>query len=135
MLIGMSFASMFSPLNAQRDGIFSEIQCNKLTVVDASGNEGIKMEVSSVGSSISVDHPSGSGSISILAFDPPLDNRITIFDPEGKTAILLDASSRVNGVSVYDKNVDDAVHMFHSKQLGNGLRVYNPSGSLAWKAP
>ena len=65
MFIGLAVGAIVSPpLVAQRNGVFDEIQCTKLTVVDDTGKKAV-----------------------LLRSDK--ENRMSIFTKQGKEAVIL----------------------------------------------
>ena len=60
MLIGLGVGAIVSPpLIAQRNGVFDEIECSKLTVVDKTGKPAVLLATSGTGSSVTVFDKSG----------------------------------------------------------------------------
>ena len=123
MLVGIGVGSIVSPpLVAEKNGVFDEIVCTKLTVVDKAGKEGI-----------------------VLRLISPMLNSITIFDPEtGKKAVDLSASLTDNNVMVFHREGKRAAalraigsgespnaRILYAEEMGNGVSVYDREGNLA----
>lgn len=68
-------------IEAQNNGVFDEIMCKKLTIVDGKGNKSIVL---------------GSGSTG---------NGIIVIDKKGKKSIILMADEIRNSLSLYDSQV------------------------------
>ena len=82
MLIGLAVGAIVSPpLIAQRNGVFDEIQCTKLTVVDNMGEKAV-----------------------VLRSDKKTGNRVIVLDNMGNRAVLLGSyKDWGNGVSISNK--------------------------------
>ena len=81
MLIGIGVGSIVCPpLIAQRNGVFDEIQCSKLTVVDEMGKVAIRLAALET------------------------SNSVMIYDANGKPAIRLAALQTRNSVMVHDSD-------------------------------
>ncbi len=79
MAIGIIIGQVVTPnIEARSNGVFDEIQCTKLTVVDKAGKDAIVLK----------PHP--------LSFG----NEILIFAPDGKEAIRLSAGRLVNSIGI-----------------------------------
>ena len=90
MLIGLVVGAIISPpLIAQKNGVFDEIFCRSLTVVDSKGSVGIMLNRDESGSSMVMYNPQGDLGIGLLS---TTNNNITIFDDIGKKAISLSTS-------------------------------------------
>ena len=123
MLVGIGVGSIVSPpLVAERNAVFDEIVCTKLTVVDKTGKAGI-----------------------VLKLIPSMLNSITIFDPEtGKQAVDLSAGLTENSVMVFHREGKRAAalraigsggspnaRILYAEEMGNGVSVYDREGALA----
>ena len=81
MLVGIGVGSIVSPpLVAQRDGVFGEIECTKLKVVDKTGKTAI-----------------------VLAADTLANRVVVIFDRAGEPAVGISASGLGNSLGIYGK--------------------------------
>ena len=90
MLIGMGVGSILTPqLVAQHNGVFDEITCRKITVVDKAGNEGIRLRSSEMGNTVRLFDKAGKMAIDLHTTS--VENRVTIADPSGKTAFWFNA--------------------------------------------
>ncbi|RKU08580.1 hypothetical protein C6502_15325 [Candidatus Poribacteria bacterium] len=106
MLVGLAVGAIVSPpLIAQSNGVFDEIRCSKLTVVDKNGNEGI----------IVVSMEEGNG--------------VIILDEDGKTAIELSAFASK------PQFYPNALVAIAKSPLLNGIKIYDEAGEIKWKAP
>ena len=93
MLIGLAVGAIVSPpLVAQSDGVFDEIVCTKLTVINKEGKEAVIL-----------------GSREYTLWDdpenPPIgQNGIWIYDNEGNKTIALETEDAGSGIQLYDKD-------------------------------
>ena len=104
MLIGLAVGTIVSPpLGAQRNGVFDEILCKRLTVVDEDGNKAIIL-----------------GSIEGL-------NVVIVLDKQGEKAITLESFESGNSVVVLNKQGKEAVELTDT-EYGGRVSVYNNQG-------
>ena len=115
MLVGIGVGAIVTPsLVAQHNGVFDEIKCSKLTVLDKAGKP-----------------------VAVLGITEEDGNAIVIFNPEGKKGVRLSASKggsslRINNpsgesaLSILSTDVLTWLHMAHSDEhTGIALRVFN----------
>ena len=97
MLVGLAVGAIVSPpLIAQRAGVFGEIQCTSLTVVDNDGKVAVVLEA-----------------------DKEVGNGVTVFDKHGKPAIDL-VADEMNGVAIFDEHSKVAVALVADKEWAMG---------------
>lgn len=102
MLIGISVGSIVSPpLIAQKDGVFGEIQCSQLTVVDKAGRTAIALTADEVANRVLVNNTAGKAVIGLVASERV--NRILVTDKTGKSAVDLRSGERWNEIAVFDR--------------------------------
>jgi hypothetical protein len=120
MLIGIGVGAIVSPsLTAQRNGVFGEIECTELTVVDTAGNPVVVLGAS--------EQLMSSGTTPVRV----KRNGVLVLDPSGKDAVFLSANEGMNSLSVYNKSGEEgeeAVFLFASEFFGNGVIVSNQAG-------
>lgn len=120
MLIGIGIGGIISPpLIAQRNGVFGKIQCTGLTVIDNAGNPAVVLGTSEQLMSY------GTTPVRVKR------NGVLVLDPSGKNAVFLSANEGMNSLSVYNKSgkeKEEAVFLFASQFLGNGVIVSDQSG-------
>ena len=108
MLIGLIISAIVSPpLIAQRRGVFDEIECSRLTVVDKNGAPAI-----------------------VLLHDETLGNSISLVDKAGNIAASFYVSDRMNGLSIMNLGATPAASI-NSTENGNNLTLYNDTGKDA----
>ena len=102
MLVGIGVGSIVSPpLIAQRDGVFGEIKCTKLTVVDEAGKTAIVLGVLENGNHVTVVDKTGKPAIILGVLED--ENQLAVFDKTGKPAIALYVPEDGNRLAIYDK--------------------------------
>ena len=85
MLIGIGVGAIVSPsLTAQRNGVFGEIECTELTVVDTAGNPVVVLGAS--------EQLMSSGTTPVRV----KRNGVLVLDPSGKDAVFLSANEGMN---------------------------------------
>ena len=103
MLVGLAVGAVVSPpLIAQRNGVFDEIQCTGLTVVNENNKTMIRLESN------------------------PRENAVIVYNKAGKKALRLTAAILGNLVSVYNQTGEIAISL-DSNFTGNFVRVYDPA--------
>ncbi|MCE2394909.1 hypothetical protein J4G02_10025 [Candidatus Poribacteria bacterium] len=103
MLVGIGVGSIVSPpLIAQRDGVFGEIECTELIVVDKAGKTAVHLSAREDGNGIAVYDTAGQKAITLTAVE--LGNSVTVCDKAGKAVVDLIAIEAGKGAVVaYDK--------------------------------
>ena len=107
MLIGLAVGAVVSPpIIAQRAGVFGEIECTGLKVVDKHGKTAIELG----------SYESG--------------NEVTLFDKSGKVGVVLGAiDGWANVVNIHDRSAGKPGIALQSIDQGNTVYVYDRSGS------
>ena len=82
MLVGIGLGSIVSPpLIAQRDGVFGEIECTKLRVVDKAGKTAVLLATTEDGNYVTVTNKAEEPAITLIADE--VTNRVTIHNKVG----------------------------------------------------
>lgn len=130
MLIGLAVGAIVSPpLVAQRNGVFDEIQCRKIEVVDKHNETAIRLTGLDSSNNIQIYDKHGNLEISLGA------NAISIFN-EGKSAIFLSGTEMENSISIWDTTGKPAIDLsVHQVFEGNFIKISDKKGNLEWIAP
>ena len=130
MLIGLAVgAIVLPPLIAQRNGVFDEIQCRELKVVDKHNETAIRLTGLDSSNNIQIYDKHGKTMISLGA------NAISIFN-EGKPAIFLHGDKMANSISIWDTTGKPAIDLsVHQVFEGNFIKISDKKGNLKWLAP
>ena len=156
MLIGLGLGAIVSPpLIAQRNGVFDEIECSKLTVVDRSGERAIDLSTNLLGNTITVYDREGNQRVGLLVDDESSivylknklgntgvglaseeDNVITVYDKLSKPAVTLHSADIMgNGMLITDKAGSTAIQLESGTTYGNSISVWDKAGQISWSTP
>ena len=156
MLIGLAVGAIVSPpLVAQHDGVFDEIQCRRLEVVDENGNSSILLVSNKAGVAVAVLNKQGEIAIGLTSTESV--NAVDVSDKQGEVAIRLASIEELNAVDVFDKQGEVAIDLTVSsvseiKTIGirdagneairmgafdssNSIGIYDRTGELKWRRP
>ena len=135
MLVGIGVGSIVSPpLSAQRNGMFSEIQCTGLTVVDRYGRPAIYLDSREDRNGITLINKAGNLAVSLSANRAygkyPASHGVTVYDQAGKNGVVLTSTPASNTVHVYREDQFGVV--LHAETLlGNHVTVQDQKGDTA----
>ena len=131
--IGMG-AMVTSSLIAQKNGVFDEIQCTKLTVVDKTGKPAIVLNTIDEANHIMLFDKKGKPGIHLWVSEG--QHSIGVLDETGQTAVSLRALENGNGISIHDTAGKVALNLFVTQTpMGNGIVVYDQAGNIKWTTP
>jgi len=147
MLIGLAVGAIVSPpLIAQRDGVFDEILCRKITVVDSVGTEGVVLESNEEVNQIIVKGKIGGGVG--LKSHRKIGNVLSIVSQQGELAVVAKAEEsgilhvfgehgkgevRLRGegvITLFNKQKEPAVGLL-SDEHGGAVSVFNKQSEFA----
>ena len=122
MAIGIIIGQVITPdIEAQNNGVFDEITCRSLNVVDEKGNAGIQLlAVGDTNVIVIGDNSPGTGRI-YLGTDHGT-NGITIIDGAGNSAIELEAKEHNNYVQLFDKAEKEAI-LLNTHEDANAITI------------
>ena len=111
MAVGITIGQFITPnIEAQSNGVFDEIQCRKLTVVDNNGKRAVLLSSEN---------------------DDMLNsNSVKIFDQKGGKSIFLSSHGNVSSISLVNEGVRQAIEL-SSEGTVNSIRVHDEMGKLA----
>ena len=156
MAVGITIGQFVtSNIEAQLNGVFDEIQCSKLTVVDKAGRTGMYLIATEYGNGIMVYDTTEKIAIQLTASEDENDltvynkaektgirlttskddNGVTIANKVGEIAIQLAASEDGNGVIMKNKEGKPAVVLVSLDNLDNSVNIYDGVGDVTWTAP
>ena len=119
MLIGLGVGAMISPpLSAQRNGVFGEIQCTKLTVVDNMGRPAVVLASSEEGNVIALAGKQGKAAIGLLSHED-VGNSLTICNKQGEEVVMLHSTEYGGRVDVLNNQAKPRATM-GVNEYGNG---------------
>ena len=138
MLIGLAVGAIVSPpLVAQRNGVFDEIQCRGLRVVDENGNPAISLRSTESLNTVAVFDKQGKVAVGLASMEEV--NTVTVSDKQGEVAIDLSALSvtePVNSIGIRDAAGNEAIRMSAiDSSNSNHIGIYDKAENIVWKAP
>ena len=134
MLIGMSVSSILSPPSvAQNNGVFDEIQCNKLTVVNKAGRPAILLastegEMNFIGISNPVGEPAS------ILYSSGKENGLSIHNQAGTLTVNARSTEQGGDIRLFNEEEKPAIALLGgltSNESGNGIILYNQVGDNA----
>ena len=129
MALGIIIGQLSTPnIEAQNNGVFDEIQCSKLTVVDRSAKPAISLYALEQGNGILVSNRAGEPAFFLIAGED--ENRLTVANKIGNPAVRLTASEEGSHISVIDNAGKEAVRL-HGGETENGVFVRDKAGETA----
>lgn len=159
MALGIIIGQSTTPdIEAQSNGVFDEIVCNKLTVVDESGKRAILLYGDEESNGIFVFDPLVNELKGIELLSMKSGNRVFLSDRvhraitlaasfaeeahvllsfQGKRGVRLSSGGLGNQVGVFDKEGVHAIELstFPLPVLRDGIKIYNEAGKMIWIAP
>ena len=113
MAVGIIIGQVITPdIEAQSNGVFGEIQCTGLTVVDKDGKEAIILVAGKSGNGVYVKNKNGKSAIVLVAIE-----ELSFPIKELNTAIEFGSS-----INIYDKNGTPAISLSTGGE--NDMRIY-----------
>ena len=102
MLIGLAVGAIVTtPLIAQREDVFGEIQCSRLVVVDETGKPAITLATDAKEHGL-----------------PEKQNAVIVYNKSGEKAVVIGTHREHNGVEVHDKQGEPLAGLSASRQGG-----------------
>ena len=160
MLAGMTVDSILAPPSvAERDGVFDEIECNGITLVNGSGQSRMRLSAADDGGAIAIYDRTGRPAVVLYAY--PEGNGLRIYSKPGQQAFdLSTAGAHKNTLTVFDgknlpalllmshetfgnravimqptREMNTAITLFADKREGNQVVVYDHEGEITWNTP
>ena len=160
MAIGVTIGQCITPnIEAQNNGVFDEIQCTKLTLMDKAGNYGIVLNAGRENNSMLIFDKTqapaillgggwvrdevkdnviqingGTGNNAILLSADETTSLVRIFDNVGNSAIMLGANETGNHVAVLGKAGKEEITVWGGEE-GYGAYIRDRAGNITWRAP
>ena len=150
MLVGLGLGAIVSPpLIAQRNGVFDEIECSKLTVVDKNdklaiilaanedengivllnqaGTMSARLSTDKDGSSLGLFNAEGERSIALLGTET--GGIVALCDGDGQEGIYLVVNELARFITVLNEEGEEAISLRSLNQVGdNRITVFNTEG-------
>ena len=124
LAIGIIIGQFVTPdIEAQSNGVFDNITCRSLKVVDENGKTAIQLDTSRFNNTVTVFDKVGNESI--LLTHTLIGTTVTVLDKVGNKAIALGSGvADGNGVAIFDKAGKTAIRL-QADEEGNDLQVLN----------
>ena len=124
LALGIIIGQFVTPdIAAQSNGVFDEITCRGLSVVDEKGKIAIQLDTSRFNNTVTVFDKVGNRRI--LLAHTLIGSTVTVFDKVGNKAIALGFGELDgNRVAIFDKVGNKAIRLQADKE-GNDLQVFN----------
>ena len=150
MLVGLGLGAIVSPpLIAQRNGVFDEIECSKLTVVDKNdklaiilaanedengivllnqaGTMSARLSADKDGSSLGLFNAEGEQSIALLGTEK--GGIVALYDGDGQKGIYLVVNELARFITVFNEEGKEAISLSSLNQVGdNRITVFDTEG-------
>ena len=124
LAVGIIIGQFVTPdIEAQNNGVFDEITCRSLSVVDENGKTAIQLDTSRFDNTVKVFDKVGNESI--LLTHTLFGTTVTVLDKVGNKAIALGSGvADGNGVAIFDKAGKTAIRL-QADEEGNDLQLLN----------
>ena len=129
MLVGLGLGAIVSPpLIAQRNGVFDEIECSKLTVVDKNDKLAIILAANEDENGIVLLNQAGTMSARLSADKD--GSSLGLFNAEGEQSIALLGTETGGIVALYDGDGQEGIYLVVN-ELSRFIAVLNEEGEKA----
>ena len=136
MAVGITIGQFITPdIEAQSNGVFDEIHCTGLKLVDKNGNVRIRLDANDRRSSLSLSHRNGEAAIS-LSVQYGLGKAIKVYNKGYEDAVTIGAINAFdnNHITVHTPAGEDAINL-SSSSMGTSIRTYDDAGNTSWRVP
>ncbi len=134
MAVGITIGQIITPdIEAQNNGVFDQITCNGLIVLDKAGKRAVALGAAEVGNAVVVFDKAGKEAVALGAAD--FGNTVTVFDKAGKGAVGLAAGENTNGLVVHGKAGNEEIVVGTSEEYANVIQIIDRAGNVSWQAP
>ena len=139
MAVGITIGQFITPnIEAQSNGVFDEITCRRLNVVDKLGRDAITLNAGEKGNVMMIFDKTPSPAIFLgggLIRDESKDNLIKIFGRTERNGILLSADETSSLVKLFDSAGNSAIFLGAHDEEGNSAAILDKVGNIRWSAP
>lgn len=134
LAVGITIGQIITPdIEAQNNGVFDQITCNGLIVLDKAGKRAVALGAAEVGNAVVVFDKAGKEAVALGAAD--FGNTVTVFDKAGKGAVGLAAGENTNGLVVHGKAGNEEIIVGTSEEYANVIQIIDRVGNVSWQAP
>ena len=126
VLIGLAVGAIVSPpLIAQHNGVFDEIQCTRLTVVDKQGNMAVALDTDDANGSVYVFGKDGGAAAMNINSD---GGSIAVYNNQGVSCALVNIDEYGGYVSVANNQSKIRAVMGVNKHGNGGVSTFDKNG-------
>jgi hypothetical protein len=158
MAVGITIGQVITPdIEAQSNGVFDEITCRSLEVVDENGNTGIMLDT---GYGVRIFNKEGISAIRLTSIEGA--NAVIVSNPSGRPAIQLFADEDYREVNIFDKDdpllgsgsirfvvseegnsisikkgktAGETIYLMADEETGPFIFISDRTGKIKWSAP
>ena len=138
LAVGIIIGQVITPgIEAQSNGVFGEIQCTKLTVVDNMGKPAVRLgSYENWGNGVIVYNKQGKGAVRLRS--NALGNGVVVYNKQEEPSVVLASDEESNVIAVLDfvrtsQNMGKWSVILGSDEESNEVVVYNRQGKEAVK--
>ena len=139
MAIGITIGQFITPdIKAQSNGVFDEITCRRLKVVDKLGRDAITLNAGEESNGMRIFDKTQAPAIILsggFVRDEAKDNLIQIFGRAESNGILLITDETSSLVKLFDSAGNSAVFLGAHEEEGNSAGIFDKVGNIRWSAP
>ena len=122
-----------SPLIARNNGVFDEIQCRQLTVVDKAGKKAIVLDAMEEANHILLYDQKGRPGLHLWASEG--QHSINVLDDSNQTGVHLVSRENGNAISIHS-NGKAVLNLFvREPPIGTGIVIRDQAGNIKWTTP
>ena len=139
MVLGITIGQSVTPnIEAQSNGVFDEITCRRLKVVDKLGRDAITLNAGEESNGMMIFDKTQAPAIILsggFVRDEAKNNLIQIFGRAESNGILLIADETSSLVKLFDSAGNSAIFLGVHDEEGNSAAILDKAGNIRWSAP
>ena len=144
LALGIIIGQFITPnIEAQQNGVFDQITCRQLTVVDENGKTTLNVKSEGKENSITFYSPNGKPAIGLVSYKGlGFDNReinnnlIFVYDPNGEPAIRLGSNNQFgNAIAIFEQKQEGfggTGIRLGVRELESDIAVYDQNGKMSF---
>ena len=158
LALGITIGQVITPdIEAQSNGVFDEIECRRLVVIDEQGKDAIALATTKEeGNGIIIFHPEGKQGLVFRSSDDA--SNITAHNPQGQAVAILAAAEKLSALQLmYDdgegavsfaalgsigsiltvsgKESEAKIQLQSNNIIGTNIEIKDSAGNKKWVAP
>ena len=129
LAIGIIIGQIITPdIEAQSNGVFDEITCRNITVIDHLGKDAITLNSDDVVNGMVIYNTAGEPGFVLSA--SKAGNGVEVFDTAGRLAFRLSSTRITNSVSIVGKTGKGPVFNLTTSQAGSTIMISDTAGNI-----